>query len=62
MFQFFISAVSEIHYRGRDLDIPLSEGQSGKYASLFKTWLKNIMYGKEDHKWGFVVEETNGKL
>ncbi|MCJ1415807.1 hypothetical protein MMC32_002140 [Xylographa parallela] len=54
---FFISPVSEIHYRGMDLDIPLENGVSGKYAALIKSWLRNIMYGKEDHSWGVVVEE-----
>ena len=29
----------------------------GKYAGLFKTWISNIMYGEEQHPWGFVVEE-----
>ena len=56
--QFFISPVSELHFRGKDFYIPLSEGISGKYALLIKTWLKNIMYGKETHPWGVVVEET----
>ena len=40
-----------------DLDIPLENGVSGKYAALIKSWLRNIMYGKEDHSWGVVVEE-----
>jgi len=48
-----------IHFRGKDLNIPLSEGTGGKYATVIKTWLKNIMYGKERHKWGVVVEEAN---
>ncbi|MCJ1389227.1 hypothetical protein MMC18_002083 [Xylographa bjoerkii] len=56
---FFISPISEIHYRGKDLDIPLENGVSGKYAALIKNWLKNIMYGKEDHPWGVIVEENS---
>lgn len=56
--QFFISPVSVIHFWGTDLDVPLDDGVSGKYAALIKTWLKNIMYGREDHPWGVVVEET----
>ena len=59
--QFFISPISEIHYRGTDLDIPLENGVSGKYAALIKSWLANIMYGKEDHPWGLIVEEKSLK-
>ncbi|MCJ1315097.1 hypothetical protein MMC15_000413 [Xylographa vitiligo] len=58
---FFISPISEIHYRGTDLDIPLENGVSGKYAALIKSWLANIMYGKEDHPWGVIVEEKSLK-
>lgn len=32
-------------------------GESGEYAALIKNWLVNIMYGKEDHEFGVVVEE-----
>lgn len=55
---FFISPVSVIHFRGRDLDIPLTkEGADPTYATLMKSWLKDIMYGVEPHEWGVVVEE-----
>ncbi|KAI9801737.1 MAG: hypothetical protein M1825_003109 [Sarcosagium campestre] len=54
---FFISPVSEIHFRGKDLHVPLDQGTTGRYASLMKTWLSNIMFGKETHAWGSVVEE-----
>jgi branched-chain amino acid aminotransferase len=35
----------------------MSRGDSGHYAALIKSWLVNIMYGKEQHEWGVVVEE-----
>lgn len=35
----------------------MSEGAIGKYANILKTKLKNIMYGKEQHEWGVVVDE-----
>lgn len=54
---FFIAPISEIHFRGHDLDIPMAAGDSGRYTAVIKTWLRNIMYGKERHEWGFVVEE-----
>lgn len=41
------------------MHIPLSERNSGKYALILKTWLKDIMYGKDKHEWGFVVKELN---
>jgi branched-chain amino acid aminotransferase len=30
---------------------------SGEYAALIKGWLMNIMYGKEQHKWGVIIKE-----
>lgn len=55
--QFFIASVGSIHFRGKDLRIPMSEGVTGKYAAILKTHLANIMYGREDHEWGVVVNE-----
>lgn len=49
--------MSVIHYKDRDLDIPLSEGSTGKYAKMIKGWLGDIMYGNIDHEWGVVIEE-----
>jgi len=40
-----------------DLQIPMTRGNSGEYAALIKSWLVDIMYGKEAHEWGVVVEE-----
>ena len=49
--------MSLIHFRGRDLEVPLSDGTMGTYARVLKTWLKDIMYGKEPHVWGTIMEE-----
>ena len=56
---FFISPVSVIHFRGKDLDIPMKEdaGTTGPYAKVLKSWLKGIMYGKEQHDWGVIIPE-----
>ncbi|KAI9054137.1 hypothetical protein LZ554_001308 [Drepanopeziza brunnea f. sp. 'monogermtubi'] len=54
---FFVSPVSVVNYRDKDLQIPMGSGESGEYTSLIKTWLFNIMYGREEHEWGVVVEE-----
>ena len=39
--------MSVISYNGKDLEIPMARGDSGEYAALIKSWLVNIMYGKE---------------
>ncbi len=49
--------MSEIHFRGKDLNVPIANGISGIYTAVLKTWLRNIMYGKERHDWGVVVVE-----
>ena len=40
------------------MNVPLEDGVTGKYAASLKKWLKDIMYGNEQHPWGVVVEET----
>jgi branched-chain amino acid aminotransferase len=29
----------------------------GSYTMQVKGWLRDIMYGNEDHEWGVVVDE-----
>lgn len=52
-----MTPVSEIHYRGQDLKMPMVRGNSGDYAAVIKGWLKDIMYGNTQHPWGVVIEE-----
>ncbi|KAG9237553.1 putative branched-chain-amino-acid aminotransferase [Amylocarpus encephaloides] len=54
---FFVAPVCAIGYRETDLDIPMKRGDSGEYAHAIKTWLIDIMYGREQHGWGVIVEE-----
>ncbi|TKA70825.1 hypothetical protein B0A49_07693 [Cryomyces minteri] len=55
---FFIAPVAEIHFRGKDLTVPMgADGKSGPYAKCLKGWLQGIMYGRETHEWGVVVDE-----
>lgn len=54
---FFIAPVGVIHFRSADLEVPMDDGESGLYTRLIKQWLVNIMYGKEEHEWGVVVDE-----
>lgn len=55
--QFFVAPVSKIHFRGVDIDVPMAKGEIGDYTNVIKNWLVDIMYGREDHEWGVVVEE-----
>ncbi|OCK85387.1 branched-chain amino acid aminotransferase II [Lepidopterella palustris CBS 459.81] len=55
---FFIAPVGLINFRGKELKIPMSEGDAGAYTKVIKNWLKNIMWGKEQHEWGYVIEES----
>jgi branched-chain amino acid aminotransferase len=56
----FVAPISSIHFRGKDLEVPMVKGQTGAYADFFKTSLKGIMWGcdgMESHEWGRVVDE-----
>ncbi|KAK4219541.1 aminotransferase [Rhypophila decipiens] len=55
---FFICPVSLIHHRGVEVQIPMGKtGESGMYTAKIKGWLKDIMYGNEQHPWGPVVTD-----
>ena len=55
---FFIAPVGLIHFRGKDLEVPMQEGNTGVYTRQVKQWLMEIMYGEEQHEWGVVVDEV----
>jgi branched-chain amino acid aminotransferase len=55
---YFVTPVSIIFYKGEDIKIPMVKGHTGAYAEAIKTWLSNIMYGKEGHAWGVEVDEA----
>ncbi|KAI9752616.1 MAG: hypothetical protein M4579_005564 [Chaenotheca gracillima] len=64
---YFITPVSEIHFRGTTIEVPVArEGDKdqsmGPYARLFRTWLEEIIYGRKAHKWGVVVDEAPGAV
>ncbi|KAL8392968.1 hypothetical protein RB595_002962 [Gaeumannomyces hyphopodioides] len=55
---FFVTPVSLIHHRGKDAPISMGDkGEGGRYTLRLKQWLKDIMYGNEQHEWGVVVQE-----
>ena len=54
---FFIAPVSMIGFRDNDINIPLQGNHSGHYANALKTWLMDIMYGRESNEWSHTIEE-----
>ncbi|KAM4057391.1 amino-transferase class IV domain-containing protein [Hirsutella rhossiliensis] len=55
---YFICPVSLIHHRDRDIHIPIGPGDElGDVTGKLKRWIGDIMYGREDHPWGVVIEE-----
>ncbi|KAF2101050.1 branched-chain amino acid aminotransferase II [Rhizodiscina lignyota] len=59
---FFVAPIECVSWRGKELSIPCETVDgvcSGKYTALIKGWLKGIMYGKERHEWGYVVDEAD---
>jgi branched-chain amino acid aminotransferase len=54
---FFVCAVRDIHFRGKDIELPLARGEKAKYSVSIKQWLKDVMYGNVQHEWGVVVDE-----
>lgn len=54
---FFVTPVSLVHHRGKDVQLPMGEGEGGKFTLQLKQWMKDIMYGGEQHPWGVVVQE-----
>lgn len=56
----FVAPISQIHFRGKDIEVPMAKGDCGAYAQTVRGWLKGIMWGSdgmEGHEWGRVVDE-----
>ncbi|KAF4582306.1 branched-chain amino acid aminotransferase [Ophiocordyceps camponoti-floridani] len=54
---YFICPVSQIHHDGLDIDIPTGPDGLGDVTAKLKGWIGDIMYGREQHPWGVVVNE-----
>ncbi|KOS22645.1 Branched-chain-amino-acid aminotransferase [Escovopsis weberi] len=55
---YFVCPVSHIHHRGQEVPIPVGpEGSPAHYTALIKGWMGDIIYGREQHEWGVVIEE-----
>lgn len=58
LLQYFVTPVSQIHHRGKDIHIPMGpENQPGEITSTIKNAVGDIMYGRTEHDWGFVIPE-----
>jgi branched-chain amino acid aminotransferase len=53
---YFVVGVQEISWTST-ISLPIGERSCGKYALIFKNWMEDIMYGKMEHSWGYVVKE-----
>ncbi|KAL0942973.1 branched-chain amino acid cytosolic [Colletotrichum truncatum] len=59
----FVTPVSMIRYGEVDVTFPMTVTEDGrkvpvsKYSSVIKSWLEDIIYGRIDHEWGYVIEE-----
>lgn len=40
---------------GIDMDMFKSGAERAGYAAQVRSWLESIMFGKEDHKWAYVI-------
>ncbi|OHE97555.1 branched-chain-amino-acid aminotransferase [Colletotrichum orchidophilum] len=59
----FITPVSMIKYGDTEIQFPITvtaEGQKtprSPYSTAIKSWLEDIIYGRVEHEWGYVVTE-----
>ncbi|EYE90452.1 branched-chain amino acid aminotransferase, cytosolic [Aspergillus ruber CBS 135680] len=58
---YFIAPVQII--RNGDVDMNMLEAgvERAGYAAQVKSWLGAIMFGKEEHEWGYVIENEDGQ-
>ncbi|CAG9977213.1 unnamed protein product [Clonostachys byssicola] len=60
----FVMPISEILYDGVNITLPRTVGKDGtklpvsKYSSTIKMWLSDIMFGKVEHEWAYVIDEN----
>ncbi|KAF4956248.1 hypothetical protein FSARC_11647 [Fusarium sarcochroum] len=54
---FFIKDVSTIRVGDHNIDLPETQQNTTRFGPMIKGWLKDIMFGIEDHEWGVVVYE-----
>ncbi|KAJ5232885.1 hypothetical protein N7468_005841 [Penicillium chermesinum] len=53
---YFITPVAMIRNNETDISTLPENGEPAGYAAQIKSWMEAIIYGKEAHDWGYVVE------
>ncbi|KAL4962792.1 branched-chain amino acid aminotransferase II [Aspergillus stella-maris] len=59
----FITPVAEIKYRHDRVSMPMTVNAEGHespvlvYSSAIKGWIEDIVYGRVEHEWGYVIDE-----
>ncbi|KAJ5614113.1 hypothetical protein N7528_007767 [Penicillium herquei] len=53
---YFITPVAMIRNVDTDISTLGPNGEPAGYTALIKSWLAHIMFGKEEHEWGYVIE------
>lgn len=59
--QYFIAPVELIRNGEVDMNMLEAGVDRAGYAAQIKSWLGAIMYGKEEHEWGYVIKNEDGK-
>lgn len=60
-YQYFIAPVKLIREGNVDMNMLDAGIERAGYAAQIKSWLGAIMYGKEAHEWGYVIDNENGQ-
>lgn len=59
----FLTPISEIKYEGSSVALSMTVTADGhktpaaRYCSTIKSWLEDIMYGRVEHDWAYVIDE-----
>ncbi|KLO97444.1 Uncharacterized protein LW93_3422 [Fusarium fujikuroi] len=53
---FFMKNVSTIRVGDFNIDLPQKQDDGSAFGPRIKSWLKDIMFGAEDHEWGVIVD------
>ncbi|CRK36553.1 hypothetical protein BN1723_015100 [Verticillium longisporum] len=54
---YFVCPISLIHHRGKDINIGMGSGEGGELTLKLKGYMRDIMYGGEEHEWAVTVQE-----
>ncbi|EGY19829.1 hypothetical protein VD0002_g5661 [Verticillium dahliae] len=54
---YFVCPISLIHHRSKDINIGMGSGEGGELTLKLKGYMRDIMYGGEEHEWAVTVQE-----